>query len=285
MGNGIYDIQKKYMDENNPDDHSAHSHGEPTGDYKQIAPWFMEALYNSGAGSIQDFARSKNVPQSDIDDYSKFVSGGGVEGRVQDIKHQYLGGDAGGNYSQGRLSGENQDVMRLNPKNYQGWPETVGHEFGHAFAGHRPGGYALGEEDSRIPDLNLYQKADRFLKGWLPSFSKHGVRPFQKTNKRELWDDAGYDPHYGEHQFDMLGEAFSNTLTPIQKRRLTTGNVPLEGGGTYSEAAYDDLAQGDYKVYDKLSNKAGDFRSAYAKARADNQKTFTWDDRLYSSDL
>ncbi len=265
--------------------HSTHSHGEAVGDYKQIAPWFMEALYNTGASPIREFAKSKGVSSSDIGDYSDFVGRGGVEGRVQNIQHQHLGGDAGGSYTQGRLSGGDRDVMVLNPKSYESWPETVGHEFGHGFAGHRPGGHALGEEGGKIPDLNLYQKADRFLKGWLPSFSKHGVRPFQKANKRELWDEAGYDPHYGEHQFDMLGEAFEKALTPIQKRRLTTGNVPLEGGGTYSEAPYADLAQGDYQVYDKLSNKAADFRSAYAKARADNQKTFTWDDRLYSSDL
>ena len=266
---------------------SGHTHGEAVGDYKQIAPWFMEALYNSGATPIQNFAREKNVPQADINAYDDFVRSGGVEGRIQELEHQYLGGDAGGNYSANRLSGGDKDVMRINPK-FFGQNLNVasipGHEFGHAFAGHRPGGHALGEESGKVPDLNLYQKADRFLQGWLPSFSKHGVRPF-KGNRRELWDEAGYDPHYGEHQFDVLGEAFANTLTPIQKRRLNTGNIPLTEGGTYSESPYEDLSVGDYKVYDKLSNKAQNFRDAYAQARSDKQKTFTWDDRLYSSDL
>ena len=270
--------------------HEGHSHGEATGDYKQIAPWFMEALYNTGVNPIQDFAKEKGVPQADIDAYDDFVKSGGVEGRIREVEHQYLGGDAGGNYIANRLypGHGDKDVMNINPKSFdQGTNVGMipGHEFGHAFAGHSPGSHALGEASARIPELNLYQKADRFLKGWLPSFSKHGARPFQKGNKRELWDDAGYDPYYGNHQFNMLGEAFEQTLSPIQRRRLNTGNIPLAEGGTYSEAPYEDLAQGDYKVYDKLSNKASDFRSAYKSARDAGDKTFTWDDRLYSSDL
>jgi len=157
--------------------------------------------------------------------------------------------------------------------------ETLVHELGHEFYGHRArrGDEAQWVEESEggrrkytPPERTLYQKADRFLKGWLPNLGqKYAQRPnlllqAQDTerSKREIrynkrMQKGDYHPQYSDLPFYDLEQ--SVTLAPE-----TLAKIGKAVAGP---------------------DKAKEFRTAFRSARKRGDAVFTWDGRKYTTEL
>tara|TARA_R110000744_G_scaffold40374_6_gene91614 strand:- start:8789 stop:9568 length:780 start_codon:yes stop_codon:yes gene_type:complete len=161
----------------------------------------------------------------------------------------------------------------------------IGHELGHELYGHA-------EDSESVPKMNWYNKADRLLKGWLPSFSKYAERPSYTSISNTKRRRAGYDkfenrgnynqrmrtgeynPKFADAPFDYLQKSMwdmqdKETTDAMLSNVLST--VKTKGG--------------DYGKYDKRSLKAKDFRYAFKEARASGNNQFEWDGRKYSTEL
>ena len=178
----------------------------------------------------------------------------------------------GGDYPvYGENVGDPQNVGRIG--------ETLVHELGHEFYGHRArrGDEAQWVEESEggrrkytPPERTLYQKADRFLKGWLPNLGqKYAQRPnlllqAQDTerSKREIrynkrMQKGDYHPQYSDLPFYDLEQ--SVTLAPE-----TLAKIGKAVAGP---------------------DKAKEFRTAFRSARKRGDAVFTWDGRKYTTEL
>jgi len=156
--------------------------------------------------------------------------------------------------------------------------QTIGHELLHYFSGHKEGG-------RNVPKMNPYIKADVALKGWLPSLHPAGRRPTMKGDNifSNIWNKhlatkstkhsnkEGYHPWFDEHAFDKF--AGESTPVNILKQALTVSEKPLR------------TDKNNYPIYDKKSEKAQDFRTAFRNARKQGQDIFTWDNRDYTTEL
>jgi len=165
------------------------------------------------------------------------------------------------------------------PQNVERIGETLVHELGHEFYGHRA---RRGDEAQWVkengggrrkytpPERTLYQKADRFLDGWLPNFGqKYAQRPnlllqAQDTerNKREIrynkrMQKGDYHPQYSDLPFYDLEQ--SVTLAPE-----TLAKIGKAVAGP---------------------DKAKEFRTAFRSARKRGDAVFTWDGRKYTTEL
>jgi hypothetical protein len=165
------------------------------------------------------------------------------------------------------------------PQNVERIGETLVHELGHEFYGHRArrGDEAQWVEESEggrrkytPPERTLYQKADRFLKGWLPNLGqKYAQRPNlllqaqgTERSKREIrynkrMQEGDYHPQYSDLPFYDLEQ--SVTLDPI-----TLAKIGKAVAGP---------------------DKAKEFRTAFREARKRGDAVFTWDDRKYTTEL
>tara|TARA_R110002051_G_scaffold325346_2_gene427254 strand:+ start:273 stop:1292 length:1020 start_codon:yes stop_codon:yes gene_type:complete len=162
----------------------------------------------------------------------------------------------------------------------------IGHEIGHELFGHQS------ENDSSVGKMSFYNKLDRLLKGWLPSFSKYSERPkstsidntkrrksgYKKFEDRKQYNKrmkAGkYNPKFADAPFDFLEEAMWNLQDEATKNAMMSNvlnSVKTKGG--------------NYNVYDKRSLKAKDFRNAFKEARQIGLDIFEWDGKKYSTNL
>jgi len=164
-------------------------------------------------------------------------------------------------------------------------PLGLGHELGHEFFGHKAG-------TTSVPQLNPYEKVDRKLKGWLPSFNKYSDRPSWSKpieekprgegyynftdrdayNKRMLASE--YHPKFADAPFDALQESIWNLQSQRTKDALLSNPIDLE-----------ETRGGDYNIYDKRSLKAKDFRYSFRDARRAGLDEFEWDGMSYSTEL
>ena len=70
---------------------------------------------------------------------------------------------------------------------------------------------------------------------------------------------------------------------PAPKTPATTSRSPTTTSST--PAKFVKTKGGDYPTYDKKSDEAKSFRSAFAAARKDGAKTFMWEGRKYTTDV
>jgi len=162
----------------------------------------------------------------------------------------------------------------------------IGHELGHELYGHQA------EGDESVGKMSFYNKLDRALKGWLPSFSRYSERPkiasilntarrkdaYSKFSDRGEYNkrmiDATYNPKFADAPFDYLENAMWSLQDQDTKNAMLSNvlnSIKTKGG--------------DYNVYDKRSLKAKDFRSSFKEAREKGLDVFEWDGNKYSTNL
>jgi hypothetical protein len=160
--------------------------------------------------------------------------------------------------------------------------QTVGHEVLHYFSGHK-------ENGRNVPKINPYIKADIALKGWLPSLHPAGRRPTLKgnnpifnfwnkkiaTKNAEYSNKEGYHPWYDESAFDKFSDVNSSTdpLKQAMTNKISINEKPIS------------IDKNNYPTYNKESNKAQDFRTAFRNARKSGKSNFNWNDRDYTTKL
>jgi len=197
-----------------------------------------------------------------------------------------------------------------------GGESSIPHELLHYFASHRPA------QPGTPKTINPYIKLDMALKGWLPSFHPAGRRPSLpgKTKLGQWWnrkfatkqapysdnptgapkgEETPYHPWYDEDAFDRIGTEYSEFAEQFRtgedfqsgKRFIdnlaqnpVTEEVKPAAPQAVSEVPVS-FDKNKYPIYNKQSNKAQSFRDAFRQARREGEATFTWDGRLYTSEL
>ena len=219
------------------------------------------------------------------------------------------GGEVGGFYSP---TGESGVI-----KYPTGGEDSLPHEILHHFASHYAG-------DRGTPSkINPYKQLDMALRGWLPSFHPAGRRPTIPGDSRlaDMWNkkyatpmawysnnpkgETGaqegfigklgsllgttinnpYDPWFDEPAFDSLVPHPNYPKSPPKggENKETEEIKPPESQQTSDAPVSFD--KNNYPIYNKQSNKAQSFRDAFRQARREGEATFTWDGRLYTSEL
>jgi len=231
--------------------------------------------------NFRDFARSRPAVKKTYDDMVNDIQAGKLVGyaipenewdafiqpRFKNNNH------VGGFYVPG-------DTNKLYiPNNKLGYTQSLPHELGHYFAGHRaqedmPNNYkAYGTPEA----INPYIKLDMKLNGWLPSFHPAGRRPTMPgdnalskawnkhiaTQDVEYSNKNNYHPWYDEHAFDSL--ANKKRLGPALRQAVKNSI---------------DTAQ---EAYNKYRNPS--FKSAFRRARKKGKNTFTWKGNEYTTEL
>ena len=185
--------------------------------------------------------------------------------------------DVSGYYTPNPETGAGSITVPENASN-----ETVGHEALHYFSGHKEGG-------RNVPKMNPYMKADVALKGWLPSLHPAGRRPTLRgdnpisnfwnnkfaTRDAEYSNKEGYHPWYDESAFDKFSGA-RDDRNPL--KQAITNETPI----SESPRSVDN---NNYPTYNKQSNKAQDFRTAFRDARKAGKDNFIWGNRDYTTEL
>ena len=250
----------------------------------QYDPELLAKFTENARPALLDFVQQQNRwggdPDRSVDDISERIRSQELQAyAVPEDMYGQIRGDTGGLSSGGFHSG-NQIYMKGT-----GGSGGIAHELGHELYGHRGG------SDS-VPKMNWYNKLDRKLKGWLPSFSKYAERPrltsientprresaymnfSDRTGYNERMKSGDYNPKFADAPFDHLSNAMWNlqdqpTRDAMLSKVLRT--VKTKGG--------------DYGKYDKRSLKAKDFRYAFKEAREQGLDQFDWDGRKYSTKL
>jgi len=233
-------------------------------------PWYIlpEEAYDE---HYKELTGGKGLSSGGYHDDSKIVLRGTGRG-VSSSPIKEVVKTEGGDYPvYGENVGDPQDVKNIS--------RGLVHELGHEFYGHRA---RRGDESQWIeegeggrrkytpPERTLYQKADRFLKGWLPNLGqKYAQRPnlllqAQKTprSEREIrynkrMQEGDYHPQYSDLPFYDLEQ--NVTLAPE-----TLAKIGKAVAGP---------------------DKAKEFRTAFREARKRGDAVFTWDDRKYTTEL
>lgn len=103
-----------------------------------------------------------------------------------------------------------------------------------------------------------------------------------------------YNPIFDEAAFDAISPELHHHSEPFQ-----AGKIPEEQSEPVSETTEEtkppesqqasdtpvSFDKNNYPIYNKQSNKAQSFRDAFRQARREGEGTFTWDGRLYTSEL
>jgi len=103
-----------------------------------------------------------------------------------------------------------------------------------------------------------------------------------------------YNPIFDEAAFDAISPELHHHSEPFQ-----AGKIPEEQSKPVSETTEEtkppesqqasdtpvSFDKNNYPIYNKQSNKAQSFRDAFRQARREGEGTFTWDGRLYTSEL
>jgi len=116
---------------------------------------------------------------------------------------------------------------------------TLAHETGHEFFGHA----YEGNKTSSVPELTKYQKLDRALLGFLPSFNEYAFRPDYIPMKPEMkrnfnsrasynkrMRDKKYNPLFADAPFGKFGGKMEETADPTLQERITTSYTEMPDG-------------------------------------------------------
>ena len=247
----------------------------------QYDPSLLAEFFESAKPALLDFTKQQKkhggVPRRNVEDIYSRLAGGKLKAYAlpeELYKQKYS--SAGGQGSSGGFHGGDEIFMR----GLYG-DKGIAHEFGHELYGHQAGA-------GGVPKLNLYEKLDRRLKGWLPSSSKYGEFPsripiegeagYSRFKSREAYNkrmrEGNYHPQFADAPFEVLEKAMWNLQDQSTKDAMLS--IGLETTHTKG---------GDYTRYDPRSLKAKDFRGAFREARKSGLKEFDWDERKYSTAL
>lgn len=247
----------------------------------QYDPSLLSEFYESAKPALLDFVKQRGrhggETQHGVEDmYSRLAAGKLKAYGLPDELYDQERGDV--NLTGGSGGFHRGDEIFTKGT---GGGRGIAHEFGHELYGHKAG-------KRGVPELSPYQKLDRKLKGWLPSFSKYGERPnimpiknragYSSFDSREQYNqrmrEGEYNPQFADAPFEVLEEAMWNLQNQGTKDAMLSnvlGTVKTGGG--------------DYSKYDPRSLKAKDFKGAFGDARKAGLKEFDWDGRKYSTEL
>ena len=249
----------------------------------QYDPELLAKFTENARPALLDFVKQQNKwggdPDRSVDEISERIRSQDLQAYA--VPEEMYGKIRGtGGLSSGGFHAGNQIYMKGT-----GGCGGIAHELGHELYGHAEG-------SESVPKMNWYNKLDRKLKGWLPSFSKYAERPrftsientprresaymnfSDRTGYNERMKSGDYNPKFADAPFDHLSNAMWNlqdqpTRDAMLSKVLRT--VKTKGG--------------DYGKYDKRSLKAKDFRYAFKEAREQGLDQFDWDGRKYSTKL
>lgn len=272
---------------------NGHNHGDTNSlSYKnrphlpryQYDPELLAKFTENARPALLDFVKQQDryggEARRSVDDIVNRVKN--QELKAYAVPEQMYGeirGDTGG-LSSGGFHWGNEIYMKGT-----GGSSGIAHELGHELYGHK------GTSES-VPKMNWYNKLDRKLKGWLPSFSKYAERPkftsidntarrqdaYSSFSDRDQYNQrmrtGDYNPKFADAPFDHLGSKMWELQDQATKDAMLSNvlrTVKTKGG--------------DYGKYDKRSLKAKDFRYAFKEAREQGLDQFDWDGRKYSTEL
>lgn len=275
----------------------------------------LEGIAASNEDFIRKWVRQRPTVTGSYEDLIGAIQGGKLT--AQEYPQDEWGkitqsagiGSSPAAFLSGRYTGEGPDAEFLSGdiKYPTGGESSIPHELLHYFASHKPGSAGTPKT------INPYIKLDMALKGWLPSLHPAGRRPRVpgKTKLGQWWnkkfatkqapysDKSGYHPWFDEDAFDRIGAEYGEF-----EEQFRTGEDFKSGKRFIDNLAQNPVAEetkptvpqptsempvsfdkNNYPVYNKKSNKAQSFRDAFREARRDGEGTFSWDGRLYTSEL